>query len=196
MQVKQAFNLLLGVAILNSLWLPQTSAAEQQEAVLGAGCFWCVEAVYERLPGVSEVISGYAGGEQPNPTYKQVSSGRSDHVEVVKVIFDPEQITYTELLDMFWKIHDATDGRGVWPDFGPQYRSILLYKDEAQKAVIEQAIAAQNAKSEKPIATEVRALDIFYPAEDYHQDYVRLNPKDRYVRNIAIPKLKKAGLQP
>ncbi|MEM6886246.1 MAG: peptide-methionine (S)-S-oxide reductase MsrA [Verrucomicrobiota bacterium] len=170
--------------------------AEQQEAVLGAGCFWCVEAVYERLPGVTEVISGYAGGMQKNPTYKEVSRGKSDHVEVVKVVFDPEQITYAELLDMFWKIHDATDGSGVWPDFGPQYRSILLYNSDEQLAQIRKAIAAENVKSNKPIATEVKALDIFYPAEDYHQDYVRLNPTDRYVRNIALPKLKKAGLKP
>ncbi|MEM6886435.1 MAG: peptide-methionine (S)-S-oxide reductase MsrA [Verrucomicrobiota bacterium] len=178
------------------LSLASITHGAQEEAVLGAGCFWCVEAVYERLPGVSEVISGYAGGTQLNPTYKQVSRGQSDHVEVVKVVFNPEEITYAELLDMFWKIHDATDGRGVWPDFGPQYRSILLYKSDAQKAAIEQAIAAQNEKLDKPVATEVKALDIFYPAEDYHQDYVRLNPNDRYVRNIALPKLKKAGLKP
>lgn len=173
-----------------------TIHAEQEEAVLGAGCFWCVEAVYERLPGVSEVISGYAGGTQKNPTYKEVSRGQSDHVEVVKVIFDSEQITYTELLDMFWKIHDATDSRGVWPDFGPQYRSILLYNSNEQQLTIQKAIAAQNAKLEKPIATEVKALDRFYPAEDYHQDYVQHHPNDRYVRNIALPKLKKVGLKP
>jgi len=178
------------------MMMTSITRATQEEAVLGAGCFWCVEAVYERLPGVSEVISGYAGGKQKDPTYKQVSRGLSDHVEVVKVIFDAEQITYAELLDMFWKTHDATDGRGVWPDFGPQYRSILLYNSEAQRTTIEQAIAVQNAKSDKPMATEVKELDIFYPAEEYHQDYVRLNPSDRYVRNIAIPKLKKVGLKP
>ncbi len=189
-------NILMMVVAAGLLMGAGSTQAAQEEAVLGAGCFWCVEAVYERLPGVSEVISGYAGGEQKDPTYKQVSSGKSDHVEVVKVIYDPEVISYAELLDMFWKIHDATDGRGVWPDFGPQYRSIVLYNGEAQQAAIENAIAAQNAKSKKPMATEVKALDIFYPAEDYHQDYVRLNPNDRYVRNIAIPKLKKAGLKP
>lgn len=192
MKIKQ----ILSVVVAILLSLTGITHAAQEEAVLGAGCFWCVEAVYERLPGVSEVISGYAGGTQKDPTYKQVSRGQSDHVEVVKVVFDPEQITYAELLDMFWKIHDATDGRGVWPDFGPQYRSILLYNSDTQKAAIEKAIAAQNEKSDKPMATEVKALDIFYPAEDYHQDYVRLNPKDRYVRNVAIPKLKKAGLKP
>ncbi|MEM1158259.1 MAG: peptide-methionine (S)-S-oxide reductase MsrA [Verrucomicrobiota bacterium] len=176
------------------LLLTGMAQAAQQEAVLGAGCFWCVEAVYERLPGVSEVISGYAGGTQQDPTYQQVSRGLSDHVEVVKIVFDPEQTTYAELLDIFWKTHDATDGRGVWPDFGPQYRSILLYQSEAQKAAIEKAIAEQNARSKQPMATEVKALDIFYPAEDYHQDYVRKNPDDRYVRNIALPKLKKLGL--
>jgi len=188
-----AVSLVWGVS---SLSLTSSAEAAQEEAILGAGCFWCVEAVYERLPGVSEVVSGYAGGNQKNPTYKQVSRGQSDHVEVVKVVFDPEQISYAELLDIFWKIHDATDGSGVWPDFGPQYRSILLFNSDEQQTTIEKAIAAQNVKLDKLIATEVKALDIFYPAEDYHQDYVRLNPKDRYVRNIAIPKLKKAGFKP
>ena len=192
MKVKQVLSGAAAVMLFGS----GVVQAAKEEAVLGAGCFWCVEAVYEKLPGVGEVISGYAGGTQKNPTYKEVSRGESDHVEVVKVIFDPEQITYAELLDMFWKMHDATDGRGVWPDFGPQYRSILLYNSEEQRALINQAIAAQNTKSDKPIATEVKALDVFYPAEDYHQDYVRLNPNDRYVRNIAIPKLKKVGLKP
>jgi len=185
-------NQLLGLLLMTGF----SGSVSAEEAVLGAGCFWCVEAVYERLPGVSEVISGYAGGSEKDPTYRAVSSGRTSHAEVVKIVFDPEVITYNEILEMFWKIHDATDGRGVWPDFGPHYRSILLYTDEEQKKQVELAVNKKNANSKKPLATEVKALDIFYPAEEYHQDYVKRKPNDRYVRNIAIPKLKKAGLKP
>lgn len=176
------------------LMITASSQAENQldEAVFGAGCFWCVEAVYEELDGVEEVISGYAGGTTTDPTYKQVSAGQTDHAEVVKVIFDPEVITYAELLDTFWKTHDPTDPRGVWPDFGPHYRSIILFIGEKQAAAARQAIESIGKEYTKPIITELAPLKRFYPAEEYHQDYVRRNPKDSYVRRIALPKLKKA----
>lgn len=164
-------------------------------AVVGAGCFWCVEVFYEKLDGVEEAVSGYAGGEMANPTYEQVARGVTKHAEVVQVIYDPALISYRELIDFFWTTHDATRGDGVWPDFGPQYRSILLYNDAAQRATIEASRGAYEASSGKTVATEIRELDRFYPAETYHQDYAAKNPNDRYVRGVLNPKLKKLGLE-
>ena len=178
-----------------SLLSPFARAAEPQTAVLGAGCFWCVEAVYEQQPGVTDVVSGYAGGTEKNPTYKDVSYGRTTHAEVVQITFDPDKTSYRKLIDYFWQTHDVTDGRGVWPDFGPQYRSIILPANEEQMTEARASLAAAQAGLDKPIATEIKPLEHFYPAEDYHQDYVRQNPRDRYVRNIAHPKLKKLGLK-
>lgn len=183
-------------AAFSILGFASLQAEEKPTLVLGAGCFWCVEAVYERLPGVLDVVSGYAGGTEKDPTYQQVAYGRSSHAEVVKITYDPKVTSLDELLDMFWKIHDATDPRGVWPDFGPQYRSIILYANDHQKktAALSKEKAGEGKK--KPIATQLKKLNKFYPAEDYHQDYVKNNPNDRYVRRVAIPKLKKAGLKP
>lgn len=166
-----------------------------QTAVVGAGCFWCVEVFYERLDGVLEAVSGYAGGEKVNPTYYEVARGQTSHVEVVQVIYDPEIVSYRELIDFFWTTHDATRGDGVWPDFGPQYRSILLYLNEEEKAAIEASREAYEAETGKSIATDIKALDTFYPAETYHQDYAAKNPNDRYVRGVLNPKLKKLGLE-
>lgn len=172
-----------------------TAGAGADTATFGAGCFWCVEAVFEKIPGVSEVVSGYSGGPEKDPSYKQVSAGKTGHAEVVQITFDPATVKFEELVELFWKTHDSTDGRGVWPDFGRQYRSILLYHDEAQRDAIERSKAAKSAALGKPIATEVVPLEKFYLAEDYHQDYVKRNPRDGYVRQIAIPKLKKLGLE-
>lgn len=166
-----------------------------QSLVVGAGCFWCVEAFYERLDGVSEAFSGYAGGSSVNPTYKEVSRGASDHVETVLVIFDPKVISYRELIDFFWTTHDATDGRGVWPDFGPQYRSILLYASEAEKSVITASMKTYEADTGKSVATELKALDTFYAAEEYHQDFAQKNPNHGYIQKILKPKLKKLGFE-
>ncbi len=168
---------------------------EPQKATLGAGCFWCVEAVYEQLPGVLDVVSGYAGGEEKNPTYKQVSSGATGHAEVVQITFDPEKTSYRELIDYFWKTHDVTDPRGVWPDFGRQYRSIILAHDATQLEAARDSRNAARQHFDKPIATEIVMLDTFYPAEDYHQDFVRRNPNHPYVRSIAYKKLDKLGLK-
>ena len=166
-----------------------------QKATFGAGCFWCVEAVYEQLPGVVKVVSGYAGGPEKNPTYAQVSAGRTGHAEVVQITFDPAQTSYRTLVDFFWKTHDASDGRGVWPDFGPQYRSIILAHDDEQLQLARESRNAARSSFEKPIATQIVRLEIFYPAEDYHQDFVRRNPDHPYVRSIAFKKLDKLGLQ-
>lgn len=170
-------------------------AAETQTAVFGAGCFWCVEAYFEQQPGVTNVISGYAGGSEGNPNYKQVSAGNTGHAEVVQVEFDPAVTSYEKLVEFFWKTHDVTDGRGVAPDFGKQYRSIVLYSDDEQKAVAEKSKTAASARLGKAVATEIAALTKFFPAEEYHQDYARKNPKDGYVQGVAVPKLKKLGLK-
>jgi len=164
-------------------------------AVLGAGCFWCVEVFYEGLEGVHEVVSGYAGGDESNPSYKQVASGNTTHAEVVQVIYDPDSISYRALIDFFWTTHDASRDDGVWPDFGPHYRSILLYTNEFEKSTIEASRKAYEKARDIRIATEIKALDQFYPAESYHQDYARKNPNDRYVRGILRPKLKKLGME-
>lgn len=166
-----------------------------ETAVLGAGCFWCVEVFYEKLDGVEEAVSGYAGGEIVNPTYSQVARGATKHVEVVQVIYDPSVISFRELIDFFWTTHDATRGDGVWPDFGPQYRSILFYENEAERAAIEASRQSYEASSGKTVATDIKALDAFYPAETYHQDYAEKNPNDRYVRGVLNPKLEKLGLK-
>lgn len=170
-------------------------AAASQKATVGAGCFWCVEAVYEQLPGVTDVVSGYAGGPEKNPTYQQVSAGLTGHAEVVQITFDPDQTSYRELIDYFWKTHDVTDPRGVWPDFGPQYRSIILAHDKAQLAEAKESRREARKDHEKPIVTEIVLLERFYEAEKYHQDFVRRNPDHPYVRNIAFGKLDKLGLE-
>ncbi len=165
-----------------------------QTAVVGAGCFWCVEVFFEEQEGVHEAVSGYAGGEEVNPTYYEVARGQTSHAEVVQVIYDPEVVSYRELIDFFWTTHDATRSDGVWPDFGPQYRSILLYSDDAEKAAIEASREAYEAETGTTIATDIKQLDTFYPAETYHQNYAEKNPNDRYVKGVLNPKLKKLGL--
>lgn len=205
MRIKNLLHSLAGIPLLAGGCYAQKSPEDlspaeinvpegMQTAVLGAGCFWCVEASYEKLDGVHEVISGYAGGMEPNPTYEQVARGQTTHAEVAQVIYDPESITYRELVDFFWTTHDATRDDGVWPDFGSQYRSILLYQNEDEKTAIEASLETYEAESGKSIATDIQALDAFYPAEIYHQDYAEKNPNDRYVRRVLVPKLKKLGL--
>ena len=171
------------------------SAAETETAVFGAGCFWCVEAFYEQQPGVKNVVSGYAGGTAANPNYKQVSAGQTSHAEVVQLEFDPAVTSYEKLVEFFWKPHDPTDGRGVAPDFGKQYRPLILFRTPEQQSIAEKSKAALTAKIGKPVAVRIEPLDKFYPAEEYHQDYVVKNPKDGYVVGVAIPKLKKLGLK-
>lgn len=165
-----------------------------QTAVVGAGCFWCVEVFFESLNGVHEAVSGYAGGVEVDPRYREVAKGKTSHAEVAQIFYDPEIITYRELIDFFWTTHDATHDDGVWPDFGPQYRSILLYQNDEEKAVIEASRKAYESATGKTIATGIQALEQFYPAETYHQDYAKKNPSDRYVRGVLNPKLKKLGI--
>lgn len=170
-----------------------TDAAEQ-DAVLAGGCFWCVEAVYKQLDGVSSVTSGYAGGTAETADYHTVSSGRTDHAEAVRVRFDPRRITFGQLLKVFFSIaHDPTTEDRQGPDVGRQYRSVIFFADDEQRRVAE-AYIEQLARArvfDAPIVTEVVPLDTFYEAEPYHQDYVARNPLQPYVFLNALPKVKK-----
>ena len=166
-------------------------------ATLGGGCFWCLEAVYDELRGVEDVVSGYAGGAVANPSYAQVGSGRTGHAEVVQVTFDPRQVSYQELLEVFFTIHDPTTPDRQGHDIGPQYRSIILYHSPEQRAVAEQTIAELAAAQlwDAPIVTELAPLTAFYPAEAYHQEYYRRNPEQAYCQAVVAPKVAKARKQ-
>ncbi|MFQ3578472.1 MAG: peptide-methionine (S)-S-oxide reductase MsrA [Verrucomicrobiia bacterium] len=167
----------------------ESSSPPAQKLVLGAGCFWCVEGLYEDLPGVLSVVSGYAGGKEANPTYELVTSKKTDHAEVVEITFDPSVVTAEKLLEIFWASHDPTDPRGVAPDFGRNYRSILLYANQEQKELFERSKAAIASSHNRPIATEIVALEAFWPAEDYHQDFVARNPRHPYVQRVSKPRI-------
>jgi len=167
--------------------------AKLEIATFGTGCFWCTEAIYERLEGVEKVIAGYSGGHVANPTYKQVCTGTTGHAEVAQIYFNPEIISYEELLDVFWQVHDPTTLNRQGNDIGPQYRSVIFYHDEKQRLAAEES----KLKMEKsvtfkdPIVTVISPLINFYEAEDYHQDYYRFNPNQPYCRVVIAPKLKK-----
>ena len=154
---------------------------ELASAVFAGGCFWCVESDFEKVPGVAAVISGYTGGSKENPTYEEVCSGRSGHVEAVQVLYDPKKIPYVGLLEVFWRHVDPTDGGGQFVDRGSQYRTAIFYQDEEQRSLAEKSKKAQqeSGRFAKPIATEIVPLKRFYPAEDYHQDYYKTN-ESRY----------------
>lgn len=169
--------------------------AGPQTVVLAGGCFWCVEGVFEQIPGVVDVVSGYAGDSQANAEYKKVSNGQTRHAEVVQVTYDPARTSLGKLLKVFFAVaHDPTQLNRQGPDYGPQYRSAVFFADEQQKRVAEAYIAQLNAAKvfDKPIVTTLEQLDAFYPAEQYHQDYVRLNPTQGYVVQQALPKVEKA----
>ena len=165
--------------------------AEQEQATLGGGCFWCVEAVYLRVPGVVSVVSGYAGGDMVNPTYEQVCSGRTGHAEVVQVEFDPEVVSYSEILEAFWESHDPTTKDRQGHDVGTQYRSIILYDDEEQQQVILTSVDVAQGAFRQPIVTEIAPLRTFYPAEDHHKDYYARNGDALYCRAVIAPKIEK-----
>jgi peptide-methionine (S)-S-oxide reductase len=165
---------------------------DHETATLGGGCFWCLEAVYKDLKGVERVVSGYAGGQALNPTYEQVCGGRTGHAEVVQITYDPNVVSYRDLLDVFFTIHDPTTKDRQGADVGPQYRSIILYHSPEQKAEAERAIAEQgNGVWDAPIVTEVVPLEKFWPGEDYHQDYYERNPRQRYCQIVIAPKVAK-----
>jgi peptide-methionine (S)-S-oxide reductase len=168
-------------------------AGKQQLATFGGGCFWCTEAVFERVKGVDKVVSGYAGGFIPNPTYKQVCTGQTGHAEVIQMTFNPEVIAYEDLLEIFWKTHDPTTLNRQGPDSGPQYRSVVFFHNEEQKKIAE-AYMKQLDESKtfrRPIVTEITAYTNFYAAENYHQDFYELNKRYPYCTRYVSPKIKK-----
>jgi peptide-methionine (S)-S-oxide reductase len=164
-----------------------------ETAVLGGGCFWCLEAVYERMEGVLAVVSGYMGGHTANPTYRDVCAGDTGHIEVVEVTFDPEVTPFREILEVFFSIHDPTTRDRQGADTGAQYRSIIFYKSDAQRALAEQVIHELDAAGlwGQPIVTELRPASTFYRAEDYHQHYFTNNSRQPYCAFVVAPKLKK-----
>ena len=165
----------------------------RETATLGGGCFWCLEAVYDDLRGVTDVVSGYAGGHVPDPGYEQVCGGTTGHAEVVQVTFDPAEITYRDVLDVFFSIHDPTTLNRQGADVGTQYRSVIFHHDDEQKRVAEEAIRDLEAEEvwESPIVTQVAPLPEFYPAEEYHQEYFARNPGAGYCQVVIAPKVSK-----
>jgi peptide-methionine (S)-S-oxide reductase len=171
-----------------------TMGRKTEVATLGGGCFWCLEAVYERIEGVNSVTSGYAGGTAVDPSYEEVCSGRTGHAEVVQIEYDPVRISYEKILDLFWKAHDPTTLNRQGADAGTQYRSIILYHDQTQKKAAEESKRKARSMFEDPIVTEIKPLERFYPAEKYHQDYFDRNPNAGYCRIVIQPKLEKLNL--
>lgn len=168
--------------------------SEQREiATLGAGCFWCVEAVYQELKGVHRVVSGYIGGQVEHPTYYQVCRGNTGHAEAVQITFDPEVISFADILDVFWVTHDPTTLNRQGPDVGTQYRSAIFYHSEEQRETAEKSKQQADASDLWPdkIVTEIVAASTFYEAEDYHQNYYRQNPAQPYCYMMIEPKLQK-----
>ena len=199
--------IVLALAALIVLWLPKrgdtqvaprvVEDAERETAVFAGGCFWCMEPPFDALKGVESTISGYAGGKEENPTYGQVSSGKTGHVEAIQITFDPAVVTRAHLVDFFWDIHDPTTLNRQGADAGTQYRSVIYYATPEEKAVIDASLAKANAESwGGKIVTEVSALPPFYPAEDYHQDYFKKNPNAGYCRVVIKPKIDKLKKSP
>jgi peptide-methionine (S)-S-oxide reductase len=176
---------------------PIPKVPEDSEVItLGAGCFWCVEAAFKQLEGVSAVTSGYMGGTVKNPTYKEVCEGTTGHAEVIRVVYDPTKIKLDTLLDWFWKLHDPTTLNRQGNDVGTQYRSAIFYETDAQKAVAEASKKAYQEKLEDPIVTEITKAPEFWSAENYHQDFYFQNKnKNGYCQMVVEPKLKKANLK-
>lgn len=182
--------------ILTTLILNKQTMANKDNyeiATFGAGCFWCIEAVFSELKGVESVTPGYAGGEVLNPTYEAVCAGTTGHAEVAQIVFDPKIITYVELLEVFWKTHDPTTLNQQGADVGTQYRSVIFYHNEKQKEEAEfyfKKVDESGAYS-NPLVTEIAELDTFYPAENYHNDYFEKNPEQAYCRFVIQPKVDK-----
>lgn len=165
--------------------------ANQQIAILGAGCFWCIESALNRIKGVESAVSGYSGGHVDNPTYQDICTGQSNHAEVVKVTFDADVLSYEMLLNFFFQLHDPTQLNRQGNDIGTQYRSVIYYLDDVQYQTSIKKIHQLNEEQiwSSPIVTEVSKAETFYPAEDYHQDYVSNNPQQPYCQLVVIPKL-------
>lgn len=198
------FALILGISLIScaqnneetSDATPQDSISQNldslQVAYFASGCFWCVEAVYESVEGVQEAVSGYSGGVIKNPTYEQVCSGKLKHAEAVKVYYDSSKVNYETLVDVFFNSHDPSTRNAQGPDRGPQYRSIAFYQNDDEKTIIDAKILAlRKAQIFSTITTQVTEFDVFYDAEDYHQNYERLHPNHRYIQGVSIPRINK-----
>ncbi|MFB6258618.1 MAG: peptide-methionine (S)-S-oxide reductase MsrA [Flavobacteriales bacterium] len=169
--------------------VPRQASADLKKAYFASGCFWCVEHIYEKVKGVEEAVSGYAGGDVKDPSYHQVASGGTGHAETVKVLYDPEKVSFKTLVKIYYASQDPTT-KGQEPDFGPQYRSIIFYTNEQEKEIARKAkdsVAASGAY-EDPIVTELQKLEAFYPAKEHHQDYVEKNPDQGYVQRVSLPR--------
>ncbi len=162
-------------------------------ATFGAGCFWCVEAVFQELKGVKSVTSGFMGGTVANPTYAQISTGQTGHAEVCRIVYEPEVISFEKLLEVFWRTHDPTTLNRQGHDTGPQYRSVIFYHDDNQKKLAESLMQKldQSGAFDDPVVTEITAASEFYKADDYHQNYFSTNPTSTYCQAVIVPKMKK-----
>jgi peptide-methionine (S)-S-oxide reductase len=183
---------ILWLLLVGSCLMLHGMEVKKETVTLGGGCFWCLEAVFQQVDGVEEVTSGYAGGNKKNPTYEEVCSGRTGHAEVVKIQFDPDRTSLESILALFWQVHDPTTLNRQGADVGTQYRSILLYNDEKERAIFEKAKQEAQKHWPNPIVTEITALGDFYPAENYHQDFFINNPSHPYVQAVVRPKVDKA----
>ena len=172
---------------------PDDSIAKTEKATFGGGCFWCMEAVYESIPGVKSAVSGYSGGFIKNPSYEMVCTGETGHAEVVQVTYDPKVVSYDKLLNVFWHSHDPTTLNRQGPDLGTQYRSIILYHTDAQKEAAQKSYKklTDEAGFADPIVTDLVPMKVFYPADKHHQDYYRKNKRAAYCQTYIAPKLKK-----
>lgn len=171
--------------------LSQEQLQEYETAYFASGCFWCVEAIFESVNGVKEVVSGYSGGSEENPTYEQVAYGRTSHAEAVEVYYDPKVISFQQLVQVFFGSHDPTSLNRQGPDRGAHYRSIAFYENEEEKKIIKDYIDLLSSKNvyDRPIVTEVSKFDVFWKAEEYHQDFEMKNPNNSYIRSVSIPRL-------
>ena len=188
---------LLTLTLFSTMTLESRAEPSLETITLGAGCFWCTEAVMQRVDGVTEAVSGFMGGHVENPTYKQVVTGTTGHAEVAQITFDPKVVSFDEILEIFWLMHDPTSLNKQGADVGTHYRSAVFYHSEEQKKSVDAAIAKLNesGKYDRPIVTEVAAAGPFYPAEDYHQEYYELNKRAGYCVYVIHPKLVKLGLE-
>lgn len=180
-----------GESLMNTNESKMSTTNQTETADLGGGCFWCMAAVFERLPGVISVTSGFAGGTTENPTYQEVCTETTGHAEVTEIKFDPAKISYEQLLDVFWQAHDPTTLNRQGADVGTSYRSIILYRDKRQQLLAEKSKQEAQKDFPHPIVTEIVPLKKFYPAEGYHQEYYDNNPNQGYCRAVISPKLKK-----
>ena len=174
---------------------PETVDSKNQVALIGGGCFWCTEAVFEQIDGIISVISGYAGGQTEDPTYKDICTGKTGHAEVIKIHFDPSKVSFVQILEIFGNAHDPTTLNKQGADVGTQYRSTIMFYNEKQKREAELWKEKLTAKLVDVVVTEIISAPKFYPAEDYHQDYYAKNPEQGYCSFVIRPKLKKLGLE-